>query len=190
MLRLCAAVLATLLLANTTPAAASTVIASGTTVGDDYIYLLNPIEPGSWELVIKTEAPVFDFDTVGVHGRTHFHYEYDDPTLSWGSESEDYHPFTVKKLADGIAVRFYIPHGYTRRYEDPRFPYTFYRFSEGIFVMSGSVSSDTPAAWSATISAAPEPTAWLIMIVGFGAVGAALRRQLPSPVLLGVQRRG
>jgi hypothetical protein len=161
-------------------ASAATVVASGTTTGDQNINILKSIAPGSWELTIRTEAPEFDFDTIAVLGRTNFYYEYDDPSLSWGSESEDSHPFSARQLADGIALRFYIPVDYTRRFEDPRFPHTFYRYSEGLLVFTGSASSATPAAWIATLSAAPEPKTWAMMIIGFGLAGASLRRVRPS----------
>ena len=83
------------------------------------------------------------------------------------------HVFTIE---DQVSAYFNIGEDYSQQFFDGRpTDYKYYNFAFGKF---------TPTSYTVTVenagAAVPEPAAWTLMILGFGAVGAALRQTMKS----------
>ena len=56
-------------------------------------------------------------------------------------------------------------------------------FDQGVMTLNDTGGNrNLPGSWSLMSSAAPEPASWAVMLTGFGAIGASLRRRRYSAV--------
>jgi len=162
-------------------AQAATVINSGSYINGDFVQVSGStsLGPGRYQFTVDTSAPV-NFFYGYVEKQISSNFYCTDPGIPGGEFycggndvpfGYDFMPVTPTRYQATVTVNAptttLFPGSFTSRIEDSEsccsYYFDFDAPSDGRFALS--------------VSAIPEPASWALMILGFGAVGAAMRRR-------------
>ncbi|MCP9222036.1 PEPxxWA-CTERM sorting domain-containing protein [Erythrobacter sp. LQ02-29] len=171
--------IAAIVLAGAGPAQAATVIDSGTFDADDFVYESpsTTLGPGRYRFVVQTSVPVDGFFGDAIKQTTTNFYcdEGDGEFACGGDDVPTYASFTqvnpsrylATLTVDAPQTVYFGGGGFETGYDEfdscCEFEFSFETTQGGSYTLS--------------YGAVPEPALWMLMILGFGAVGGAMRKR-------------